>query len=158
MTLLFKTGSAQSKAMAILKATRAHAQGLAFFVAIYKLLLLVQQRLSTTGKSTDLHTFVAGAIGGYLVFGEQTNVNQQITLYLFSRIAMGLANTALKAANVAAPPQSFAIFAAICWGGVLVLFRRDKSVLQDSLRSSMSYLYEDSNRWSSLKTLLWHNR
>ncbi|KAJ2263228.1 hypothetical protein GGI01_000922 [Coemansia sp. RSA 376] len=135
-----------------------HAQGLAFFVTIYKLLILAQQRLSASGKSTDLHTFVAGCVGGYLVFGEQTNVNQQITLYLFSRIAMGLANTALKASNLTAPPKSFAIFAAVCWGCVMVLFRRDKSVLQDSLKSSMTYLYEDSNRWSSLKTLLWHNR
>ncbi|KAJ2496078.1 hypothetical protein IWW47_003869, partial [Coemansia sp. RSA 2052] len=146
------------KVVAILKATKAHAQGLAFFVTIYKLLILAQQRLSASGKSTDLHTFVAGCVGGYLVFGEQTNVNQQITLYLFSRIAMGFANTALKATSLTAPPRSFAFFAALCWGCVMVLFRRDKSVLQDSLKSSMTYLYEDSNHWSSLRTLLWHNK
>ncbi|KAJ2491976.1 hypothetical protein IWW37_001829 [Coemansia sp. RSA 2050] len=158
MTLLFRSGSAQDKLVAILKATKAHAQGLAFFVTIYKLLVLAQQRLSASGKSTDLHTFVAGCVGGYLVFGEQTSVNQQIILYLFSRIAMGLANTVLKASSFTAPPKSFAFFAALCWGCVMVLFRRDKSVLQDSLKSSMTYLYEDSNHWSSLRTLLWHNK
>ncbi|KAJ2760529.1 hypothetical protein H4S06_001677 [Coemansia sp. BCRC 34490] len=158
MTLLFRTGSVQDKAVAILKATKAHARGLAFFVTIYKSLMLLQRRISAEGKKSDLHTFVAGFVGGWFVFGEKTSVNQQIILYLFSRIAMGLVNTVMKAGDFTAPPNSFALFAAVCWGIVMVLFRRDKSVLQDSLKSSMTYLYEDSNHWTSLKTLLWHNK
>ncbi|KAJ2430256.1 hypothetical protein IW137_001527 [Coemansia sp. RSA 1287] len=158
MTLLFRTGSPQQKITAILQATKAHARGLAFFVTGYKSLMLLQRYLSATGKNTDVHTFIAGFVSGYFVFGEKTSVNQQIILYLFSRIAMGLVNTAMKTTKFKAPPNSFALFAALCWGVVMVLFRRDKSVLQDSLRSSMTYLYEDSNHWSSLKTLLWHNK
>ncbi|KAJ2162317.1 hypothetical protein GGF46_000808 [Coemansia sp. RSA 552] len=158
MTLLFRSGSPQQKLTAILKATKAHARGLAFFVTTYKSLMILQRRLSASGKNSDLHAFVAGFAGGYLVFGEKTSVNQQIILYLFSRIAMGLVNTAMKATSFEAPSNSFALFAAICWGTVMVLFRRDKSVLQDSLQNSMTYLYEDSNRWTSLKTLLWHNK
>ncbi|KAJ1964425.1 hypothetical protein GGI12_001442 [Dipsacomyces acuminosporus] len=158
MTLLFRNGSAKDKIIAILKATKAHARGLAFFVTTYKVLMLLQRSLSPSGKNTDLHTFIAGFVGGYFVFGEKTSVNQQIVLYLFSRIAMGLVNTAMKAGSIEAPPKSFAFFAAICWGIVMVLFRRDKTVLQDSLKNSMTYLYEDSNHWTSLKTLLWHNK
>ncbi|KAJ1728658.1 hypothetical protein LPJ61_003919 [Coemansia biformis] len=158
MTLLFRTGSPQEKLVAILKATKAHARGLAFFVTAYKSAMLLQRHMSPSGKNTDLHAFVAGCVGGYFVFGEKTSVNQQIILYLFSRIAMGLANTAIKAGNVKTPSNSFAVFAALCWGAVMVLFRRDKSVLQDSLQGSMTYLYEDSNHWTSLKTLLWHNK
>ncbi|KAJ2498999.1 hypothetical protein GGH96_003858 [Coemansia sp. RSA 1972] len=148
----------QQKITAILQATKAHARGLAFFVTGYKSLMLLQRYLSATGKNTDVHTFIAGFVSGYFVFGEKTSVNQQIILYLFSRIAMGLVNTTMKTTKFKAPPNSFALFAALCWGMVMVLFRRDKSVLQDSLRSSMTYLYEDSNHWSSLKTLLWHNK
>ncbi|KAJ2237852.1 hypothetical protein GGF40_000456 [Coemansia sp. RSA 1286] len=158
MTLLFRTGSAQDKLKAILKATKAHARGLALFVTTYKSLMLLQRYLSASGKNTDIHTFVAGFVGGYFVFGEKTSVNQQIVLYLFSRVAMGLVNTAMKATNFEAPPRSFALFAALCWGLVMVLFRRDKAMLQDSLKNSMTYLYEDSNHWSSLKTLFWHNK
>ncbi|KAJ2807181.1 hypothetical protein H4R20_001386 [Coemansia guatemalensis] len=148
----------RAKVNAILNATKAHARGLAFFVTTYKSMMLLQRYLSASGKNTDLHTFIAGFVGGYFVFGEKTSVNQQITLYLFSRIAMGLANMLMKAGEFEAPKGSFALFAALCWGSVLVLFRRDRSVLQDSLRSSMTYLYEDSNHWTSLKTLLWHNK
>ncbi|KAJ2624131.1 hypothetical protein GGI26_001706 [Coemansia sp. RSA 1358] len=158
MTLLFRTGSVQDKLTAILKATKAHARGLAFFVTIYKSLMLLQRQITSDGKNTDIHTFIAGCVGGWFVFGEKTSVNQQIVLYLFSRIAMGLVNTAMKAGNFNAPPNSFAMFAAICWGIVMVLFRRDKSMLQDSLKNSMTYLYEDSDHWYSLKTLLWHNK
>ncbi|KAJ1845843.1 hypothetical protein LPJ70_002323 [Coemansia sp. RSA 2708] len=158
MTLLFRTGSPREKIASILSATKAHARGLAFFVTGYKTLMLLQRRLSASGKNSDLHTFIAGCISGYFVFGEKTSVNQQIILYLFSRIAMGLVGTAMKATDFKAPRNSFALFAALCWGMVMVLFRRDKTVLQDSLQSSMTYLYEDSNHWSSLKTLLWHNK
>ncbi|KAJ2717320.1 hypothetical protein H4R19_000072 [Coemansia spiralis] len=158
MTLLFRSGSPQEKLVAILKATKAHARGLALFVTAYKSVMLLQRRMSPSGKNSDLHAFVAGCIGGYFVFGEKTSVNQQIILYLFSRVAMGLANTVIKVGDIQTPPNSFALFAALCWGAVMVLFRRDKSVLQDSLQSSMTYLYEDSNHWTSLKTLLWHNR
>ncbi|KAJ2780817.1 hypothetical protein H4R18_003233 [Coemansia javaensis] len=158
MTLLFRNGSPQEKLVSILRATRDHARGLAFFVTAYKSLMIVQRSLSASGKNSDLHAFVAGCVGGYFVFGERTSVNQQIILYLFSRIAMGLANTAVRAARFEPPSDSFAVFAALCWGAVMVLFRRDKSVLQDSLQSSMTYLYEDSNHWTSLKTLLWHNK
>ncbi|KAJ1742475.1 hypothetical protein LPJ78_000211 [Coemansia sp. RSA 989] len=158
MTLLFRNGSLQEKVSAILSATKAHARGLAFFVTGYKSLMLLQRYLSASGKNTDVHTFIAGFISGYFVFGEKTSVNQQIILYLFSRISMGLVNTALKATNLKTPKNSFALFAALCWGMVMVLFRRDKTVLQDSLKNSMTYLYEDSNHWTSLKTLLWHNK
>ncbi|ORX72193.1 hypothetical protein DL89DRAFT_265818 [Linderina pennispora] len=158
MTLLFRNGSAKDKIVAILSATRQHARGLAFFVTIYKSLMLLQRKMAASGKNTDLHTFIAGFIGGYFVFGEKTSVNQQIILYLFSRVAMGLVNTIMKNTNTQAPPKSFALFAALCWGIVMVLFRRDKSTLQNSLKNSMTYLYEDSNSWTSLKTLLWHNK
>ncbi|KAJ2847087.1 hypothetical protein IWW36_004030, partial [Coemansia brasiliensis] len=73
MTLLFRTGSPQEKISAILSATKAHARGLAFFVTGYKSLMLLQRFLSVSGKNTDVHTFIAGFISGYFVFGEKTS-------------------------------------------------------------------------------------
>jgi peroxisomal membrane protein 4 len=44
--------------------------------------------------------------------------------------------------------------AAICWGVVMWLFETDKSTLQPSLRSSMDFLYKESNTVGSLKELI----
>ncbi|KAG0065065.1 hypothetical protein BGZ89_008629, partial [Linnemannia elongata] len=52
-----------------------HAKNLAFFATIYKTLLIVQRRMH--GKERPMDSFLAGLVGGYMVFGENNNVNQQ---------------------------------------------------------------------------------
>lgn len=98
----------------ILKATYQHSRNLAFFVTIYKSLLLLQKRIQ--GGEKNAHSFIAGIIGGYAIFGTDNAVNQQIVLYLFSRISTGLARLAVKKGIVSAPEKSFTYFAAITWG------------------------------------------
>ena len=62
---------------------------------------------------------MAGIIGGYLIFGSDNPVNQQIILYLFSRISTGMAKLAVKKGYVNAPEWSFSAFAAMTWGNHL---------------------------------------
>ena len=50
------------------------------------------------------------------------------------------------------------LFGAAVWAVVLWLFEHEPESLQPSLRASMDYLYRDSNAWTGLKTLLWHNK
>ena len=54
--------------------------------------------------------------------------------------------------------EPFPWFAAFVWGIVLWLFEYHQYALQPSLRSSMTYLYHDSNRWTSLRDFLLYNR
>jgi len=57
-----------------------------------------------------------------------------------------------------APPQTYPIFAAVVWGIVMWLFRFERETLQSSLAASMEYLYVDSDKWNSLRNLIWHNK
>ena len=98
----------------ILKLTYQHSRNLAFFVTIYKSLLLAQKKLKGYEHHTD--SLIAGVIGGYLIFGENNPVNNQIVLYLFSRIMTGLAYLAVKKQIVPQPKYSFPVFAATVWG------------------------------------------
>ncbi|KAF9954773.1 hypothetical protein BGZ65_003825, partial [Modicella reniformis] len=75
MTLLFRRTNFKDMSTFVLKATRQHARNLAFFATIYKTLLILQRRMH--GKQRPLDSFVAGLVGGYIVFGENNNVNQQ---------------------------------------------------------------------------------
>jgi len=62
----------------ILKATYQHGRNLAFFVTIYKTLMVVQRR--AWGQEKGFHAFFAGLIGGYIVFGKNNNINQQVNI------------------------------------------------------------------------------
>ena len=47
------------------------------YVALYKTLLLIQKK-ANGGKERNFDTFFAGLIGGYVVFGERSAVNEQV--------------------------------------------------------------------------------
>lgn len=120
-------------------------------------------------------TFLAGLLGGYFVFGRPSpsgripSVNQQIVIYVFARVVLALAriavtpgaglpivsreDTSTRIRGVAWPA-----FASLSWATVMYLFRWYPGDLQSSLRSSMDYIYLDSNEWDSLRNFFWHNK
>jgi len=67
----------KARAKVIYRATKQHALNLAKFVSIYKTLLLIQKKLNN-GKERNIDTFIAGLIGGYIVFGDRNAVNEQV--------------------------------------------------------------------------------
>jgi hypothetical protein len=69
----------KSRLHVIYRTTRQHAFNLAKFVSIYKTLLLLQKKING-GKERNIDTFVAGLIGGYIVFGERNAVNEQVDI------------------------------------------------------------------------------
>ncbi len=96
-------------------------------------------------------------------------MNQQICVYVFARVVLALARMAVKPGygfpGVSEPAASrtishlaWPIFAAGSWGMVMWLFRWHASELQPSLRSSMTYIYAQSDEWDGLRNLLWHNK
>lgn len=121
-------------------------------------------------------SFFAGLLGGYFVFGGRSPrtgkispVNQQIVIYIFARVALALARLAVKPGVgfpvVSAEPlhsrishHAWPAFASLSWGLVMLLFRYHPEDLQSSLRSSMTYIYQDCDSWDSLRTLVWHNK
>ncbi|CAG8798790.1 14728_t:CDS:2, partial [Dentiscutata erythropus] len=157
MTFLFGSGSLKDKMTIILDATIQHSKNLAFFVTIYKTLMYLQKKINGDVEQNG-HSFIAGLIGGYIVFGDNNRVNQQIVLYVFSRIMFGLAKLPVKRQVMGEPKHTFPVFAAVVWGVVMWLFRHDRDVLQPSLQGSMQYLYLDSDHWSTIKNFLWHNK
>jgi peroxisomal membrane protein 4 len=109
MTLLFRSALPWSKkAHLVTKATFQHSKNLCLFVTIYKTTLLFLKRLQG-GNESPCDAFVAGLLGGYVVFREDNGINQQIVLYLLSRIVTGLGKLGAKKGVYQAPDQSFAI-------------------------------------------------
>lgn len=83
MTTTFTYSSWKARAKVIYRATRQHAFNLAKFVSIYKTLLLIQKKLNN-GKERNIDTFIAGLIGGYIVFGDRNAVNEQVRLVAYN--------------------------------------------------------------------------
>ncbi|KAI0343934.1 peroxisomal membrane protein 4 [Trametopsis cervina] len=168
MAILFGRGDWPSRLRTIFRATKTHALNLAKFVSLYKTMLLLQKK-ANGGKERSLDTFIAGLIGGYVVFGERSAINEQIVLYVCSRVVASFIPRAPSPYNMSStassavkpvPPNArhFSIFAAVCWGAVMWLFQERGETIQPGMFNSMVYLYRDSEHWNSLKTLLWHNK
>ncbi|KAI8632538.1 peroxisomal membrane protein 4 [Xylariaceae sp. FL1651] len=177
MVFLFRSGTLRQKLDLIFRATRTHARNLAKFATIYKLTCYVLKHYGATpGKEGQYDTFLAGLIGGYFVFGGRSrrsgkisSVNQQIVVYVFARVVLALARLAVKpgyglpfvsqeARSATISHYAWPIFAAVSWGAVMHLFRHHPEDLQPSLRSSMNYIYQQSNEWDSLRNFVWHNK
>ncbi|ELU14544.1 hypothetical protein CAPTEDRAFT_114139 [Capitella teleta] len=158
MTLLFKGGPIKDQVQAILEATYTHAKNLATFVFTYKTLTALLCEIES--KPREYHSFIAAFIGGYLVFGKYNKINEQINLYLLSRVLYGLVRMFVEKGYIPSPPEgkTFPWFGAIIWGLVLWQFEHHQHTLQPSLQSSMSYLYHDSNKWDNFKNFLIYNR
>jgi peroxisomal membrane protein 4 len=109
------------------------------------------------------HALVAGAVGGYFVWGRYSSVNHQIVLYLTSRVIVGLAKHTWEkyhgVSHHSFPsalnhPRTYPLVAASVWGLAMVLFEESPHVLHKSLKKSMDEIYRFrlSSMSSSLDT------
>ncbi|KAF6825992.1 Peroxisomal membrane protein 4 [Colletotrichum plurivorum] len=177
MIFLFRSGTFRQKAGLVFRATRTHARNLAKFATIYKFTMYVLKHYGPSpGKEGPYDSFFAGLLGGYIVFGGRSarsgkisSVNQQIVIYVFARVVLGLARLAV-APGKGLPLVSredlsnkisyyaWPVFASTSWAMVMWLFRWHPQDLQPSLRSSMNYIYVQSSEWDSLRNFIWHNK
>ncbi|KAF4551033.1 Hypothetical protein D9617_15g043870 [Elsinoe fawcettii] len=184
MVFLFRSGTFREKALQVFKATRQHASNLARFALIYKTTCLVLRSTHPRNKERSLDTFLGGLIGGYYVFGTSKNsVNQQIVIYIFARVVLGLAKLSIQPPgdNALIGAQyggrggmgvikindelrerirkaAWPVFASVSWATVMWLFRWYPDMLQPSLKSSMTYIFADSDKWDSFVTFLIFNK
>lgn len=78
MTFLFRDGDLSSKLFWILQATKQHALNLGKFVGIFKLIMLLLRKYSLLDFGANGNPFLAGLIGGYVVFGGNDPINNQV--------------------------------------------------------------------------------
>ncbi|KAL3465331.1 Tim17/Tim22/Tim23/Pmp24 family-domain-containing protein [Aspergillus heterothallicus] len=173
MIFLFRSGTIREKVKLVLNATRQHARNLATFALIYKSSMIVLRNINPAGvgKEGKFDSFFAGLLGGYAVFGRhKSSITQQIVIYIFARVVLGFAKLSIQPgahpfSSLIGPEgrkqiegNAWAVFASFSWAFVMYLFRWHPETLMSSLRSSMVYIYADSDHWDSLRTLLIHNK
>lgn len=167
MVFMFRSGSFRQKIGLVLKATRQHATNLARFATIYKTSMLVLSLINpkNPGKEGPYDTFFSGAIGGYYVFGRHPNsIKQQIVIYVFARVVLALAALSIESPGMTSTtptptlftqrfsPETKAkiqenawpVFASLSWAFVMYVFRWQPESIQNSLKSSMKYMYVNS--------------
>ncbi|KAL2001142.1 hypothetical protein VTN02DRAFT_2188 [Thermoascus thermophilus] len=173
MIFLFRSGTIQEKVKLVLKATRQHARNLAMFATIYKSTMIALRNLNPAGagKEGRYDSFVAGLLGGYVVFGRNPgSISQQIVIYVFARVVLSLAKLAIQPnmhplsslitpeARSKLSENAWPAFASLSWAFVMYLFRWYPETIVSSLRSSMNYIYVDSDHWNSFRNFLIHNK
>ncbi|KKK24226.1 hypothetical protein P175DRAFT_0496995 [Aspergillus ochraceoroseus IBT 24754] len=173
MIFLFRSGTVREKVKLVLKATRQHARNLATFALVYKSSLIVLRNINPAGvgKEGQYDSFFAGLLGGYAVFGRhKSSITQQIVIYIFARVVLAYAKLAVQPnmhplSSLITPEarkqiegNAWAVFASLSWAFVMYLFRWHPETLMSSLRSSMVYIYADSDHWDSFRNFLIHNK
>ena len=68
----------QDRLQFVYKATKQHATNLMKFVTIYKTITILF-RNTNGGKPRSMDSFIAGLVGGWVVFGERNAVNEQVS-------------------------------------------------------------------------------
>ncbi|KAH8914208.1 peroxisomal membrane protein 4 [Atractiella rhizophila] len=177
MSILFQHGTWQKKASTVFQATKTHSLNLGKFVALYKTFLVLQKYLNR-GKERKADSFWAGLLGGWIVFGDRNAINEQIVLYVASRVIVSFFPrdhpTTFSAPQprptnplaVQPPPpryvplnkRTFEIYAALAWGLVMWLFEHRRESVQGGMASSMQYLYKDSDYWKGWRSFLLTNK
>ena len=86
---------------------------------------------------------------------------------VFARVCLSLAELSIKpAVGIIKDPalskrighDAWPVFAALSWGSVMWLFRWYPDTVQSGLRSSMDYIYVQSDHWDSLRNFLVYNK
>ncbi|CAF1653192.1 unnamed protein product, partial [Didymodactylos carnosus] len=156
-SILFRNEPWKNRLQFIIRMTYLHAKTLGLFVFLYKALRSIFTYVFRLRK--PWRSFIAAFIVGYFVFNEHNSVNEQIILYLLSRITVGFARYLQKRSLLPKTQRPlFPWFAAFIWGVVLWLFESHRETLQPSLRSSMTYLYDNSNHWTSWKDFIVYDK
>mmetsp|Transcript_27376 Transcript_27376/g.45573 ORF Transcript_27376/g.45573 Transcript_27376/m.45573 type:complete len:222 (-) Transcript_27376:38-703(-) len=88
------------------------------------------------------HALLAGAVGGYLVWGRYNKVNTQINLYLLSRVIIALGKR--HGFHIEHNEGRYRWFGAAVWGIVMHLFEGQPDALHSSLERSMDEIYRYS--------------
>ena len=70
-----------------------HGLNLGLFVLAYK---TSYKLLNNLIRPSSFNHFISGLLFGTLIFGKKTGVNNQIVLYLFSRVIIGLGTVLYK--------------------------------------------------------------
>jgi peroxisomal membrane protein 4 len=147
MTILFKEGPLLDKIKSVIKLTCEHAINLGLFVLIYKSTVCILRQLFKS--KSKIINFLAGLVGSYFMWTKKGAVNMQIMLYLLSRNILAVSN--MIAEKYFPNVQGFPIASMIVWGVVMFLFEYNPKSLQQSLESSMQFIYKESDKYDNWK-------
>ena len=120
--------------------------------------LILVPPLSTTAvppgrPAHPWHALVAGAVGGYFVWGEWSALSHQVLLYISIRVLAGLGKLVVgdgDAATTVLPWRTqHRVAATIAWAAIMYLWETTPHVVQPSMRKSMDEIY-DSKWWQHL--------
>lgn len=153
MSILFGRGTTEDRVRFVYRATKQHATNLLKFAALYKgCTIMLRSLRGNHGKASSLvspsvpdqvEALVAGALGGWYVFGNRNAVNEQIVLYCTARIVSSLLPRAQVSPDwpaskpIPTDPKVFRWFAAITWGLIMWDFVARRQTLQNGLVISM---------------------
>uniref|UniRef100_A0A7S3CVW3 Uncharacterized protein n=1 Tax=Strombidium rassoulzadegani TaxID=1082188 RepID=A0A7S3CVW3_9SPIT len=143
--MFYGSGPIAQRLRVALKTSLSHGKILSIFVFFYKSVQCLLANVSQ--KARAVHSLVAGMVGAFflLYFDTDRNINYQICYYLVARVGEGLTNLLIKKGLL--PDTEYMVRTLIFFQSVCMLFMvLDKTVLNKSMASTMTFLYHTSDK------------
>lgn len=96
-----------------------------------------------------IHSLLAGAVGGCLVWGQWSAISHQVLLYISIRVLAALWKL-LPIHRQEDWRLTHRLAATVAWAAVMYLWETHPDKLQSSMRKSMHEIYDSSWPWSKL--------
>ena len=87
------------------------------------------------------HALIAGAVGGYLIWGRWSTLSHQVLMYVSIRVLAALWKL-LPVHDAENWRRTHRLAATVAWAAVLYVWETHPDVLQGSLRKSMDEIYD----------------
>lgn len=155
LNLVWSNAPYRVMARKIYEATKRHSLSLGCSGLIFSLLRAILRKLQ--GEARPWHAALAGFLIGALFWGDLSPVTVQMSMYILSRLLSGLFFILAQKYGVKLSSKAFRIYSGVLWMFVMPLFLYYGDAMQSSMRSSMKYIYEDNEKYSTWYDLLFVN-
>ncbi|RNF15180.1 putative peroxisomal membrane protein 4 [Trypanosoma cruzi] len=152
LNLVWTNAPYRVMARKIYQVTKRHSMALGCTSLTFSLLRAFLRKLH--GGPRNWHSALAGFLVGVIFWGEQNPVTVQMSMYMLSRILSALLFILAGKFGWKFSPGAFRIYSGVLWMIVMPLFLYYGDAMQPSMRSSMRYIYQDNEKYSSWYDLL----
>lgn len=103
---------------------------------------MIIRRIPRAGRpAQNIHALMAGAVGGYLIWGQWSAVSHQVLMYISIRVLSALWKL-LPMYDPATWRTDHRFVSTMAWAAVMYLWETHPELLQSSMRKSMDEIYD----------------
>ncbi|KPA74087.1 putative peroxisomal membrane protein 4 [Leptomonas pyrrhocoris] len=148
LNLVWSKSPYSSMPAKIFKVTKTHALGLGYSAALFAVVRGLLRHMQ--GTTRVWHNALAGFLIGACFWGDSNNgVHIQMMMYILARLICGLYHLITAKLAISVPSYAYRVYMGGLWSLVILFLSYSPDQLQASMKQSLQYIFEESNKFSN---------